>query len=133
LASHVGESPSSEFIGYETIQLSTLDTEISRFGLSKNRAFLKIDVQGYELEVLLGALDNIKNIPIILIEVSLVELYKGAPTLKEILTFFEQHSNHQVINIFRSFSNRNGNLLQVDILLTESRYDNIQNASSFYA
>jgi FkbM family methyltransferase len=125
LASHVEESPSSGFIGYEKIQLSTIDREISRLGVFPNKTLFKIDVQGYELEVLLGALNNIKNMAVLLIEVSLAELYEGTPTLKEILTFFEENSNHQVINIFRSFSKSNGNLLQVDILLIRSSNDSI--------
>ena len=42
LASHVEESPSSEFIGYEKIQLSTIDQEISRLGVFPNKTLFKI-------------------------------------------------------------------------------------------
>lgn len=117
LSSHTDHSPNSEFIKHEDIQVTTLDREIARLGIPPETTLFKIDVQGFELEVLLGALANVNRMAVLLIEVSLVELYENSPTLNEILSFFEEHSSHQIINIFRSFSKQNGDLLQIDILL----------------
>jgi len=117
LSSHVENSPTSKFGNYETIKLTTLDDEISRLGIVPNSALVKIDVQGYELEVLRGNLHKITDIAALLIEVSLIELYSSSPTLKDILEFFEEQASHQLVNIFRSFSTSNGELLQIDILL----------------
>lgn len=50
---------------------------------------LKIDVQGYELEVLKGAENNLDKIQVILAEVNLLDLYKDAPLLAELITWLD--------------------------------------------
>jgi FkbM family methyltransferase len=49
--------------------------------------FLNIDVQGYELEVLKGATETLKNVDYIVAEVNLVEHYKNAPLIDELDSF----------------------------------------------
>ena len=46
---------------------------------------LKLDVQGFEDQVLAGAAESLEKISAILIEVSLVPLYKGQKSYLEIL------------------------------------------------
>lgn len=72
----------------EEVELDTLDA------VSKNlpeidwaRSILKIDVQGSELDVLIGAKVILKKVPVILIECGLNPRYKGASTLSEISNF----------------------------------------------
>lgn len=52
-------------------------------------ALLKIDVQGYELEVLKGAGKLLQRFQAVVLEVSHAELYHGAPTPDEIATFLD--------------------------------------------
>jgi FkbM family methyltransferase len=48
---------------------------------------LKIDVQGFELEVLKGASDLLSHIDAVYVEVSYVELYKGQPLHEDITRY----------------------------------------------
>ncbi|WP_113661851.1 FkbM family methyltransferase [Pedobacter nanyangensis] len=52
--------------------------------------FVKIDVQGAELDVLKGALNTLKSVEFVLIEVSFLNIYKGAPLAHEIVQFMAQ-------------------------------------------
>ena len=51
---------------------------------------IKIDVQGYELEVLKGATETLAKAHAIMMEVSLIELYKGNPLLNEAIGFMHE-------------------------------------------
>ena len=76
----------------EKVQLPmrTLDTLIDVNSLDKP-FFLKLDVQGYELEVLKGAGTLLAEAEIVLLEISILEYNKGAPLIAEVLYFLNQH------------------------------------------
>ena len=67
----------------EVIKIQRLD-DILPFNTLEKNIFLKIDVQGFEDKVLKGAIDNLKFVKVILIEMSYVELYKGQPLFDDI-------------------------------------------------
>jgi len=52
-------------------------------------ALLKIDAQGYELEILRGAMKVLPLIDAILLEIAVIEINKGAPLLNEVLGFMK--------------------------------------------
>jgi len=52
--------------------------------------FLKIDVQGYDLEVLRGATETLRRTAQILIEIEWTPYYGGAPSFAAILDFLQQ-------------------------------------------
>lgn len=54
-------------------------------------AMIKLDVQGYELEVLKGAAQCLQHAEVVLMEVSLIEINKGAPLLDEVVAFMKAH------------------------------------------
>lgn len=63
---------------------------------------LKIDVQGFELEVLKGATDRLPEIDVVYVEASEVELYQGQALTEEIRSFLadagfrvDRHFNEQ--------------------------------------
>ena len=59
---------------------------------------LKIDVQGYELEVLKGAVSSLKNTQFIIVEVSFLEIYEKAPLAHEVIQFLDIQ-NFQIFDI----------------------------------
>jgi len=99
----------------EEILLSTLDIQISSLEINPSNCLLKIDVQGFEYEVLMGALSNLPKIPMVLLEISITPFYVGE---KDLVTLLEvlRNVNHNVIDIYRGIQSRSGNLLQIDVL-----------------
>ena len=68
LDSHVQAAPESTYIGSETVKLSKLDTIAKDYIDSKYHSiFLKIDVQGFEMQVLSGASRILGEIDLVLI------------------------------------------------------------------
>ncbi len=65
--------------------------------------FLKLDVQGFELEVLKGAAETLKQAEVVLMEVSLIEINKGAPLLYEVIAFMKLHhfSAYDICSLIR--------------------------------
>ena len=51
---------------------------------------VKLDVQGYELEILKGAEDYLAQIQVIIAELAVLELYQGTPLLSEVVDWFHQ-------------------------------------------
>lgn len=74
----------------ELIQLPmhTLDKLIDSDNI-ETPCFLKLDVQGYEIEVLKGATELLSKVDVVLLEVSILEYNKGAPLIAEILSFMD--------------------------------------------
>lgn len=53
--------------------------------------FMNIDVQGYELEVLKGSKDSLKDVNYLLIEVNRKELYENCVLVKDLDKFLQQY------------------------------------------
>lgn len=87
----------------EEIQITTLDSEVPKDTLID---VLKLDVQGFELEVLKGATTILPNIKVIVIEINNHQEFKNAPTYYEIDTFL-RHSNFELSNIYPGYRDKN--------------------------
>jgi FkbM family methyltransferase len=70
-------SPSSAVVRKETVPLCRLDEVAGPYLRPDERAFLKVDAQGYEAEVLAGAERLLERLTGIQLEMSLVPLYEG--------------------------------------------------------
>ncbi|MEI6430304.1 MAG: FkbM family methyltransferase [Pseudanabaena sp. ELA607] len=53
---------------------------------------IKLDIQGYELEALKGALKCLNSAKCLIIEVSFIEFYHGQPLFHEVVEFLYQHN-----------------------------------------
>jgi FkbM family methyltransferase len=80
--------------------------------------FLKLDVQGFELEVLRGAEQVLQNTEVALLEVSLLEYNQGAPLFAEVVAFMQ--SRGFVVYDIAGFYRRESDdaLYMVDLLFT---------------
>lgn len=116
---HLQNFPNSYFNGEEIVSVSTLDYQLNILKISPAKCLLKVDVQGFEREVLLGGVNSIPKIPFCIIEGSLNPLYEGEFDLRELLNCLQQ-LNHHIIEIFPGVRARNSRLLQVDIISTSS-------------
>lgn len=81
---------------------------------------IKLDTQGYEIEILKGANRAIANAEAILMEVSFLEIYKGAPLFKDVVSQMTDW-NFQVYDIC-SLMRRplDQALYQADVLFVKS-------------
>ena len=63
----------------------TIDEVVAKHYGGRGPDFLKIDVQGYELEVLNGAESSLSALRVILVETNLIDIYKDVPLLAELM------------------------------------------------
>lgn len=97
------------------LRTRTLDEvlEAARFGRPD---FMKLDVQGFELEVLKGAAQSLQHCEGLLVEVSLLPYNEGAPDMFEVMTFLEQRGFcvYDICSLIRRPGD--GALFQTDLL-----------------
>jgi FkbM family methyltransferase len=86
-ARHLESAPESKYVGTEPIQVARLDSIWQELVGAEDRVFLKLDVQGYELEVLNGAAECLGAVDCVQAELSFVSLYEGAPDYRELIDF----------------------------------------------
>lgn len=92
----IGEKQKSLF--KNTDEVGTLKVPIKRLDdfqsewENYSQILLKIDVQGFELSVLKGAVETLKHCAYVYVECSETELYVGQAIFKDVLAFLEQHS-----------------------------------------
>jgi methyltransferase FkbM-like protein len=86
LPAHLLGAPESRYTGGEVVSLETLDSVWDKVVPAEHREiFLKIDVQGYEGEVLKGADHALRNVIGVQVELSLVPLYDGQPLYRDLI------------------------------------------------
>ncbi|HTE02434.1 MAG TPA: FkbM family methyltransferase [Mucilaginibacter sp.] len=73
----------------EIRQLSTLDS-ITSGTIFKESGFIKIDTQGYELEILKGGEKTLSTAEFVLLEVSFLDIYKNCPLAADVILFMQQ-------------------------------------------
>jgi FkbM family methyltransferase len=114
LEAHLRAAPQSQYVGTVAVPMARLD-ELSLPLLPLQGALmLKIDTQGYEREVLEGAAGILDRVVVLQVELSLVRLYQGAPTLAEMLVFMER-LGFELFNVAPGFREKtSGRLLQAD-------------------
>jgi len=111
---HMEAAPDSVYVGKATVDLRRLDELAPALLPDTGALFVKIDTQGYEKEVLEGATALLPRTTAIQVELSLVPLYEGAPTLNEMIGLLE-HLGYDLFGIVPGFKNQEtGRLLQVD-------------------
>ncbi len=112
--------PSVEYVATESIQMDTFDNIVGDYVGEKDRIFLKLDVQGFENEVLHGARKSIHLIEGILSEASLSSNYKGEWLLQD-LTEYLSAKGFTLFDLRDVFRNaESGQLLQMDALFWRS-------------
>jgi len=78
--------PGTEAAGIETVRVAPLDCFLSEDKIIRP-ALLKIDVQGFEREVLKGCENMLPLFDVIYVECSFVELYSGQALASEVFKF----------------------------------------------
>jgi len=107
--------PTTRYNRKEKVKIITLDSFLKDKSLETyHMPLLKLDVQGYELEVLKGASASLPKIKLVQAELSFVPLYEGGPLYKEFLLFMEEN-NFEIYTIIPGFRDPfSGRMLQAD-------------------
>ena len=115
LDSHVNAAAKSAYIDSEQVELSRLDT-IARDYLKENAnsVFLKIDVQGFERQVLEGATEILPKIKGIQTEMSLIPLYQGQLLFPDTVALLDK-LGYELYSVIPGLADpKTGRLLQMD-------------------
>ncbi len=118
---HTNLYPDSVNVNKEEIDILPLDNFYNKIINMKKNILLKIDTQGYELEILKGAKKSLEYIDAIYAEVSLVELYKNQPLFDEILEHVKREG-FSVWSVDRAVGNKlTGQTYQLDIFFIKNQ------------
>ena len=114
LPDHTNSAPTSKFIETQEIQVHTLDHFLTQKNLQSKNILLKLDVQGYEMEVLKGAQNHLSQIKMMHVELSLDDLYQGGALFDEIYQYLRS-IGFKLVGVEPGFSRSDtGELLQLD-------------------
>lgn len=117
-SSFLESSNNEKEIGYQEVQVNRLDDIFPALvqGIETPKVFLKMDTQGFDLEVFNGAsgcLDYIKGIQS---EISIQSIYKGMPHYLEALQVYES-AGFELFNISTVSRMENGGLIELNCFM----------------
>ena len=84
-ARHTAAYPGASYVGNEVVTIRRLDDVFATHCAEGARTFLKIDTQGFEKQVLLGAEASLPQITGIQVELSLMPLYEDEPPFVDLI------------------------------------------------
>jgi FkbM family methyltransferase len=90
LPSHLESAPHSKYVAEEEVRVQTLDGIIDTYAGPSDSIMLKIDTQGYERNVLAGALRSLPRIRLLQMEMSLLPLYTGEMLMPDMCKWMDE-------------------------------------------
>jgi len=111
-------SPGTELHEERVVPVAPLTNYFSREDI-KYPAMLKIDVQGYELEVLRGCEPLLFYFQYVYVECSFVELYRGQALVSRVISYLIQR-NFELSGVYNQVERSNGRPVQADFLFSKS-------------
>jgi FkbM family methyltransferase len=114
---HVQSFPYTAQNRKEKITVKKLDSFADAIDFKPN-VLLKLDVQGYELNVLKGALKILDRVNLIIMEVSFLELYNSQPLFHEVYQFLYEQGFNFSGNFDQLHDPATNRILQADAIFT---------------
>ena len=119
LPSHTSADPQSTYVGTELVPVNRLDDLVTPG--PADRVLLKIDVQGYERQVLDGAAKILGSCHAVISEMSLIPLYEGQVLAREMWDMLAAHG-FQPWSLEPCYRNpQTGQMLQFDGVFVRSK------------
>jgi len=117
---HLELAPESSYTRDEEVTVTTIAALVASHGIDPATAMLKADVQGFEWAVLDGAGAALEDFAVLLLELSLMELYDGQPLLPEFIARLTS-TGHTLWNFFPAWIDKvEGRLWWADGLFVRS-------------
>ena len=114
---HCAAFPNAREISQVPIKISRLDTIFATRKIDSPN-LLKIDVQGYEANVLRGGEETLKRIQYVVAETSFKSLYQGEPIFLDLVRLMESRGFQFIRPVGWLSDPRNGEILQMDALFS---------------
>jgi FkbM family methyltransferase len=115
---HKSAYPAIKEIGIENVQIIKLDAEFDKIANAKP-VLLKIDTQGFELEVLKGTESSLDSIDWIILETATKPMYEGEAEFDKIYKWLEK-KNFALAAPFEIHFSTHGNPCQFDALFSRN-------------
>ncbi len=113
-AASTDAAPASRTTHQEKIKVSTVDVFFSNHAGLKKEILLKLDIQGYELNALKGAVSSLPSIKMIQVELSFTKLYEGGPLYDEVIDHLRR-AGYELFTLIPGFRDEHsGRMLQAD-------------------
>lgn len=113
LSSHTEGAPESAIVSSEKVQVETLDHLAAKYAKKEDRLFIKIDVEGFEEEVLKGGQDTLARAIGVEMEISIVPLYENQNFLLPVVLNYMQEKGFTLVSITTGFTDfKTGEVLQ---------------------
>lgn len=120
LNAHVESAQDSVYVDSESVDVNTFDSIFPSYFQVNDKSLLKIDTQGFESQVIDGAINSLNKTTLIQCELSLVPLYENQNLYKEMIEKIES-LGFTLWSIRSGFTNRgNGRTLQVDAIFVNN-------------
>jgi FkbM family methyltransferase len=114
LATHEDAAPDSKYIGQEEAKIVRLDEMAQSFLADNSKCFLKLDVQGFEKQVLAGAENTLRRVVGIQTELSVTPLYEQQALMPEMIKLISD-LGFELVDVQPGFADpKTGKLFQVD-------------------
>jgi FkbM family methyltransferase len=110
---HIANWKGSECTGQISVDVVRLEPYLAELRPDE-RVFLKIDVQGFEKQVLAGCGAELRKVQLMQVELSLVALYEGSPLLSEMVHYLSDAGFNLYDVVARVVAPDTGVTLQLD-------------------
>ena len=120
LEAHAQAAPESRYDAQVAVSIRPLDEALRGFLRPDDRIFLKVDTQGFEKQVLDGAVETLALAPLVLLECSLVALYDGALLIEDVIGYMRERG-YAPVDLTPTFHHAElAHLMQVDGLFARA-------------
>jgi len=111
---HAQAAPQSLYTGVERVAICRLDSVAHPVIDGSRRLYIKIDTQGYEMQVLSGAETLFQKVQGVQLELSIAPLYEGQALYREVIDWLSIRG-FELWSVVPGFTdNRTGRMLQFD-------------------
>jgi FkbM family methyltransferase len=108
--------PSIGYVGQQEARLRVLDDMIEEVARPAETIYLKIDTQGYELNVLRGALKTLRRVPLIQVETAFSAGYEGQPLIEDVIRFLRE-AGYRIVAMEPGWEDfKTAEMLETDLL-----------------
>lgn len=116
-----GKFEGAKTLRVETVDVTRLDTYLAQEPLPPGPAYLKIDTQGFEKEVLLGAGGSLNRFKLVQAELAVRQLYREQDDWQYLIRWMSERGFRVVAAKENGFDHDRVELLELDIVFLNDR------------